>query len=155
MMVRICRQPQAWFGCTSSMELEEYSSTTPIYLPVSETATLRRDGTSNFPCPARPLPRHDSCQKAHERELVATFLQQRLEATVSQASISRALKSMRWSKKTARQVAREQNADFQDYYLHKVSQFRSYQLVFIDELSCDKRISTRLTGWSPVGTAPV
>ncbi|EAT78838.1 hypothetical protein SNOG_13814 [Parastagonospora nodorum SN15] len=52
-------------------------------------------------------------------------------------------------------VARKQNADLQSYYFHKVSQFCSYQLVFIDKSSCDKRIGTQRTSWSPVGTTPV
>jgi hypothetical protein len=77
---------------------------------------------------------------------MARFVRKRFGIEVSQASISRALKSVKWSKKTTRQVAQEQNADLQSYYLHKVSQFRSYQLVFINESGCDKHISTRHTG---------
>jgi transposase len=77
---------------------------------------------------------------------MARFVQKEFGIEVSQASVSRALASIKWSKKTTRQVAREQNADVQSYYIHKVSQFRSYQLVFIDESGCDKRIGTRRTG---------
>ncbi|KAH5617615.1 hypothetical protein HBI23_252380 [Parastagonospora nodorum] len=86
---------------------------------------------------------------------MARFVHNEFGIEVSQASVSRALASIEWSKKTTRQVAREQNADLQSYYFHKVSQFRSYQLVFIDESGCDKRIGTRRTGWSPIGTTPV
>jgi transposase len=70
-------------------------------------------------------------------------------------SISRALASMDWSKKTARRVARERNADLRDLYLYNMSAFRSYYLVFVDESGCDKRIGFRRTGWSPVGVTPV
>jgi transposase len=98
---------------------------------------------------------HLRAQPGLYQDEIARLLRREFDIAVSQASISRALKSMRWSKKTVRQVAQEQNADLQDYYLHKVSQFRSYQLVFIDESGCDKRIGTRRTGWSPVGTTPV
>jgi len=77
------------------------------------------------------------------------------EVLVTTMSISRALASMGWSKKTARRVARERNADLRDLYLHNMSAFRSYHLVFIDETGCDKRIGFRRTGWSPVGVTPV
>jgi arginine repressor len=85
---------------------------------------------------------------------MARFIYNEFGIEVSQASVSRALASIKWSKKTTRQVAQEQNADSQSYYFHKVSQFRSYQLVFIDESGCDKRIGARRTGWSPIGTTP-
>ena len=39
--------------------------------------------------------------------------------------------------------------------MYKLSAFRSYQLVYVDESGCDKRISFRRTGWSPLGTTPV
>jgi hypothetical protein len=77
---------------------------------------------------------------------MARFIHNEFGITVSQASVSRTLASIKWSKKITRQVAREQNADLQSYYFYKVSQFRSYQLVFIDESGCDKRIGTRRTG---------
>jgi transposase len=77
---------------------------------------------------------------------MARFVQKEFGIEVLQASVSRALASIKWSKKTTRQVAREQNADLQSYYFHKLSQFRSYQLIFIDESGCDKRIGTRRTG---------
>jgi transposase len=70
-------------------------------------------------------------------------------------SISRALASAGWSKKAARRVAKERNADLRDFYLHNLSEFRSYHLVYIDESGCDNRIGIRRTGWSPSGVAPV
>lgn len=39
--------------------------------------------------------------------------------------------------------------------MHKLSAFRSYQLVYANESGCDKRIGFRRTGWSPLGVAPV
>jgi hypothetical protein len=39
--------------------------------------------------------------------------------------------------------------------MYKLSSFRSYQLVYVDESGCDKRIGFRRTGWSPLGTTPV
>jgi hypothetical protein len=74
---------------------------------------------------------------------------------VSPHSISRALKGIGWSKKAARQIAKEQNADLRDFYLSNLTQFQSYHLVFIDEFGYDKRLDFRRTGWSPHGVASV
>jgi transposase len=86
---------------------------------------------------------------------MALFLWDEFETIVTAMSISRALKSIGWSKKVARSVAKERNTDLRDYYLYNLSAFQSYQLVYVDESGCDKRIGFRRTGWSPLGVAPV
>lgn len=86
---------------------------------------------------------------------LAILLWDDFDNLVTTMSISRALASMGWSKKTARRVARERNADLRDLYLHNISAFRSYHLVYVDESGCDKRIGFGRTGWSPVGVTPV
>lgn len=83
------------------------------------------------------------------------FLYDEFDTLVTTATISRALTSAGWSKKAARHVAKERNADLRDFYLHTLSMFRSYHLVYIDESGCDNRIGFRRTGWSPLGVAPV
>ena len=89
------------------------------------------------------------------QEEMALFLWDEFGTLVSTHSISRTLRAVGWSKKVARQIAREQNADLRDFYLYNLTQFQSYHLVFIDESGCDKRIGFRRTGWSPYGAAPV
>ena len=42
-----------------------------------------------------------------------------------------------------------------DYYLHNLSDFKSYHLVYVDESGCDKRVGFRRTGWAPIGKAPL
>lgn len=86
---------------------------------------------------------------------IVLFLWDEFEALVTVYSIGRALASVGWSKKAARRVVMERNADLRDFYLYKLSFFRSYQLVYVDESGCDKRIGFRRTGWSPVGVTPV
>jgi hypothetical protein len=86
---------------------------------------------------------------------MAIFLYDEFGVLVNTSTISRALASIRWTKKAARQVAKERNADLRDYYLRNLSEFRSYHLVYVDESGCDKRIGFRRTGWSPLGVAPV
>jgi transposase len=88
-------------------------------------------------------------------EEMVVFLWDEFDVLVSPSSISRALRSRNWSKKTARRVARERNADLRDFYLHNLSEFRSYHLVYVDESGCDKLIGFRKTGWSPFGVTPV
>ena len=83
------------------------------------------------------------------------FLSDEFRVQVTNSSLKRALASVGWSKKVARQRAKEQNADLRDFYMHNLSDFQSYHLVYVDESGCDKRIGFRRTGWSPVGTAPL
>lgn len=85
---------------------------------------------------------------------MVVFLWDEFEVLVMMATISRALAAIGWSK-TARRVPKGRNADLQDFYLHNLSEFRSYHLVYVDESGCDKRIGFRRTGWSPFGVAPV
>ncbi|RYP01002.1 hypothetical protein DL763_000423 [Monosporascus cannonballus] len=86
---------------------------------------------------------------------MAIYLYDEFEVLLTTSSISRALASARWSKKVARRIARERNADLRDFYLYKLSAFRSYHLVYVDESGCDSRIGFRRTGWSPLGVTPV
>ncbi|OQE62925.1 hypothetical protein PENNAL_c0256G04169 [Penicillium nalgiovense] len=86
---------------------------------------------------------------------MALFLWDEFDIQATKSSISRALASKRWSKKTARVKARERNHDLRDEYSHFISDFRSYHLVYVDEFGCDKRIGFRRTGWSPLGVTPV
>lgn len=83
------------------------------------------------------------------------FIWDEFHVLVTDSSIKRALASAGWSKKVARQRAKEQNADLRDYYLHNLSDFQSYHLVYVDESGCDKRIGFRRTGWSLLGIAPL
>jgi hypothetical protein len=74
---------------------------------------------------------------------------------VTTSSIRRALVAKGWSKKSTRQQAREQNAELREWYLHNLSDFQSYQLVYVDESGYDKRVGFRRTGWSPLGVSPM
>ncbi|KUM63427.1 hypothetical protein ACN42_g3681 [Penicillium freii] len=78
------------------------------------------------------------------------FLWDEFAIQATKSSISRALTSRGWSKKTAQVKARECNLDLRNEYLHFISDFQSYYLVYVDESGCDKRIGFRRTGWSPL-----
>jgi hypothetical protein len=88
-------------------------------------------------------------------EEMAVFLWDEFDVFVSPSSISRALRSIYWSKKTAHRVAKERNPDLRDLYLHNLSAFRSYHLVYVDESGCDKLIGFRKTSRSPFSFTPV
>jgi transposase len=42
-----------------------------------------------------------------------------------------------------------------DSYQYKLSEFRSYHLIFVDKCGCDRRVGHSRTGWSPLGVTPV
>ena len=86
---------------------------------------------------------------------MVVFLWDEYETMVDPSTISRVLDKIAWSNKTIRRRAREQSQDLRDFYLHNLSEFNSYHLVYVDESGCDKRIGFRKRGWSPVGVTPV
>ena len=86
---------------------------------------------------------------------MANFLSDEFNILPSESSIQRALYRAGWTKKASRQKAKEQNPQLRDFYQHKLSEFRSYHLAFVDESGCDKRVGHRRTGWSPLGVTPV
>jgi transposase len=86
---------------------------------------------------------------------MAVFLFDEFNVLVTPSSISRALKSIGWSKKTARQVAKQRNPHLRDYYSYSISPFHSHHFIFVDESGLDKRAGFRRTGWSPLGATPV
>jgi transposase len=90
----------------------------------------------------------------YQDEMVV-FLYDEFDALVNVSAVSRALKSIGWTKKASRQIAKERNKDLRDYYLYNLCAYQSYHLVYVDESGCDKRIGFRRTGWAPLGVAPV
>lgn len=77
---------------------------------------------------------------------MAIFLWDEFTLQATKSSISRALTSKGWSKKTARIKLQERNLDLRDEYLHYISDFQSYHLIYVDESGCDNRIGFRRTG---------
>lgn len=71
---------------------------------------------------------------------MAVFLWDEFGTWAPTSSIRRALCANNWSKKAARQRAREQNKDTRDCYLNNLSEFRSHHLVYIDESGCNKQV---------------
>lgn len=81
------------------------------------------------------------------------FLKRHFELSVSERTVRRTLKG--WSKKVMRRRARQQDPELRHYYMHKLSAFHSYQLIYIDESGCDLRVGRRNKGWAPRGVTPV
>jgi transposase len=88
-------------------------------------------------------------------DIIVVFLWDEFNVHTSTSSVSRALSLNGWSKKTAYQKVSERNTDLRDSYLHNLSDFRSYHLVYVDEFGCDKRIGFRRRGWSPLSVTLV
>lgn len=88
-------------------------------------------------------------------EEMMIFLWDEFNVLPSPSSIKRALSREGWTEKKAQQKAKEQDPHLRDFHQQKLSEFHSYQLVFVDESGCDKQIGCRRTGWSPLGMTPV
>lgn len=87
-------------------------------------------------------------------EMVA-FLWNKFKVLVTTYSVSRALKSIKWTKKKIRRIAAARNDDLRDFYTHKIARFHLDMFVFVDESGCDERGRQRQTGWSPLGVTLV
>jgi transposase len=89
-------------------------------------------------------------------EEMAIYLQNEFDISLpSSSSVKRVLSQAGWTNKKVRYKAKEQNPQLRAFYQHKLSKYFSYQLVFVDETGCDKRVGNRQSGWSPLGVAPV
>lgn len=86
---------------------------------------------------------------------MADFIWHVFELEVSAYSIRRSLKACKWSKKNNRQVACERDHDLRNAFLYELSEYNSFQLVFVDESGCDTQSGVRRTGWAPRGVLPV
>jgi transposase len=84
---------------------------------------------------------------------MAVFLHDEFGKLIPISSIKRALDRAGWTKAVARRVAVERSADLRDEHAYNMRAFRSWQLIFVDESGCDKRVTFRRTAWSPKGTS--
>lgn len=121
------------------------------------TAPRSRPGPGKLITPPIRRALHD--QLLHQSDLflseMVAFLQREFQVEVSPETVRRELVAMGWSRKITRRVAQERNAELRDFYLHTISAFHSYQLIFVDESSCDRRCAFRRRGWAPRGVTPV
>ena len=85
---------------------------------------------------------------------MADFLYHKFGQRVSERSIGRTLRSIGWTRKTIHPIAQQRDADLRDFYLHRISKHKSYQLIFVDESGCDGRAGHRRWGWSLKGSSP-
>lgn len=86
---------------------------------------------------------------------MADFVWDEYDFNVSEHSVRRSLKACDWSKKKTQRVARERDPDLRDACLQELSEYKSFQLVFVDESGCDTLAGVRRTGWAPRGMPAV
>jgi transposase len=60
---------------------------------------------------------------------MADFFYRRFGRNLSEQSIGRILRSTSWTRTTIHRIAQQRDADLRDYYLHRISQYKSYQLL--------------------------
>ncbi|CAF3619997.1 unnamed protein product [Fusarium graminearum] len=90
-----------------------------------------------------------------DRTQMVTFLHDEFEDDVSLSTISCSLKDARWTRKNCHPVAQQRNPEPRDLYLYKLSKYKSYQMIFIDESGADRRVGYRKKGWAPSGVTPI
>jgi transposase len=90
-----------------------------------------------------------------EQGEIQEYFKDKFDVNVSKRSIGRTLRSMNMTRKVSRRIAQQQDPDLRDYYLHRISKYKSWQLIFIDESGCDKSIGNRRYGLAPRGETPV
>jgi hypothetical protein len=83
------------------------------------------------------------------------FVWDQYELVISVASVRRSLKAHNSSKKKNQRVARERDLELRDACLYELSEYKSFQLVFVDESGCDTLAGVRRTGWAPRGMPAV
>lgn len=74
---------------------------------------------------------------------MADFIYRKFRKQISERSIGRTLRSIGWTRKTIRRIAQQRDADLRNHYLHRISQYESHQLIFVDESGCDRRAGYR------------
>jgi transposase len=79
---------------------------------------------------------------------IVDLLWDQYELVVSVASVRRSLKAHNWSKKKNQRVARERHPELRDACLYEFSEYKSFQLVFVDKSGCDTLASVRRIGWA-------
>jgi len=57
---------------------------------------------------------------------MADFFYRRFRRKISERSVSRILRSTSWTRTTIYRIAQQQDADLRDYYLYRISQYKSY-----------------------------
>lgn len=85
-----------------------------------------------------------------DRKEIASYLQDEFDVEVSVSSVIRTMQSMGWSEKITRRVAKQRNSVLRHLYHYKLSKYKSYHLVFIDESGCDSLTAQRRKGWAPI-----
>jgi transposase len=86
---------------------------------------------------------------------MAEFILDEFDMSVPEHSVRRSLKACDWSKKKTQRVACERDNNLRDACLYELSEYKSYQLVFVDESGCDTLAGIRRTGWAPRGMPAV
>ena len=85
-------------------------------------------------------------------EEIRVWLEDEFALVVSIATISRELKTMRWSRKVASKKAAEQSEPLRRVFQARCQQnYSAEQIVAVDESACNERTGDRKYGWGPIG----
>jgi hypothetical protein len=65
------------------------------------------------------------------------------------------LKDNNYRKKKVRVIASERDPMLWDYWVAQLSQWKHFQLIFVDESAANERTKDRKHGWAPLGIRPI
>jgi transposase len=86
---------------------------------------------------------------------ISGFLHEAFDIEVDIATILRALKRTKTTRKKLKVVAQQQNAELRIQWQYDLQFFTAEQLVFVDESGSDDRTGDRQYGWSDEGTRAI
>lgn len=82
------------------------------------------------------------------------WLLENFDLFISQSTISRALKDIKWRSKKNGLVATQRDHLVRGNWIVRTREYRANQFVFIDESDVDKRDGLQRRGWAPKGIKP-
>ena len=87
-------------------------------------------------------------------EEIQWFLWDEYDIWVHESTVKRMLRSKKYTKKRLRIVAAQRNQYLRDDWIRRLSKFKHYQLVFIDESAANETTKERKHGWALPGVRP-
>ena len=88
------------------------------------------------------------------RSEMVSFLRDQFRVDVSLSSITRLLQREGWSRKSSSRVGEQQDPILRDLYMYKLSDCKSFQIIYVDESGQNRRSAHRSRGWAKKGRRP-
>lgn len=88
------------------------------------------------------------------QKALADFLSKEYKVQISRATVGRAIKRQKWTRKVMTTIAKERNQDLRDDYIDRRAHFDPKQMIFVDESGDDRGLAIPRLGYAPKGVTP-